>query len=48
MLIFFIVMFAGLQSQLSDAHVARNEELAIELASLINNEVILAGLVNPG
>lgn len=41
-------MFSGLQNQLDDAHNARNEEIVTELASLINNEVILAGQVNPG
>lgn len=48
MLVFFLVVTIGIQSQLSHAQLIRNEELAKQLASIINNEVVLAQQANSG
>jgi hypothetical protein len=48
MLLFFLVVTIGIQNQLLQAHVSRNEELVSELASVINNEAVLAASVEDG
>ncbi|MBD3209194.1 hypothetical protein GF367_02135 [Candidatus Woesearchaeota archaeon] len=48
MLVFFIGVTIGIQNQLLSVHQERNEELAAQLVSVINNEAVLAKEVNPG
>ncbi len=48
MLLFFIAASIGIQDRVLSAHYERNGDVAKQLATLINNEVILAEAVNEG
>ncbi len=48
MLVVFIVFIIVIQQQTLSARMIRNEDLASQLASIINNEVVLANSVEPG
>jgi hypothetical protein len=48
MLIFFLIITIGIQHRMYIAHLAENEKIASELASVINNEAILASSVHDG
>ncbi len=48
MLLVFIVFVVVVQQQMLAAKLMRNEELSMQFASVINNEVVLANSVEPG
>lgn len=48
MLLFFILITAGIQSRMVNVQTDRNEELAGRLASVVNNEAVLADSVHDG
>lgn len=48
MILFFIVVTIGIQNRMYAAHMVRNEEIATELANVINNEASLAASVHEG
>ena len=48
MILFFIIFTIGIQNRLYVAHVHENEVIAKELASVINNEAVLADPVHAG
>ncbi|MBN1274903.1 hypothetical protein JXA12_01245 [Candidatus Woesearchaeota archaeon] len=48
MMLFFIIISIGIQNQMLAAQLDRNEGLARQVATLINDEAVLASKVNPG
>ena len=48
MMLFFIVLSISIQNQTIIVQGERNEELAADVASMVNNEAVLASKVNDG
>jgi hypothetical protein len=48
MILFFIIVTIGIQNQMLSVQLDRNEELARQVANVVNEEALLAAEVNPG